>query len=343
MGYNGREFREPYKLGATSNGLGSFGAGEALAASMSSLSVSGADPSSSGSNDAAGQSSVSQSTSSSSVSLARTNLNPHAAEFVPNALKGPSGGSTGQGWDQEKSPGEKQSRLDRTNSSNSNASDDEYRRFCRSKLPDDLMPDFEFGEFVESGEYGEPVGASGVASNSWSGEGVSGSVVPGEQFPYDERVNRNTVRGSTFSPSAGGGGRFGGADGSSSSLGSGFVRPYMPELRSPGQQLNVNRERQVGWSDGSEGGAAFNEWGGSELTFPEDLTTDSVDPVAVLATEFPGFASESLAEIYYATGGDLGLTMEMLTELEVRNKPCMCRVVVDNVVGGSVNCRVDGF
>ncbi|KAG0628977.1 hypothetical protein M758_1G067500 [Ceratodon purpureus] len=332
MGYNGREFREPYKMGATSNGIGSFAAGESLAASMSNLSVTGGDQSTSGSNDAPGQSNLSHSTSSSSLTLARTNLNPHAAEFVPNAFKAPSPGSTESAWDQQKSPGEKEavgSRLNRTNSSNSNASDDEYRRFCRSQLPDDLMPDFDFGDFVESTDYEEPAsldvqpGRSAMSTN-WAGGGV-GNIIHGDHFSYDDRVNQNSVRPTTYSPSAAAAARFGGSEGSSSSLGTGFVRPYMPELRSPGQQMNVNRERQPAWTDSNETGNALNEWGGSELTFPEDLTPEVIDPIAVLANEFPGFASESLAEIYYANGGDLALTMDMLTELELQNEGAMAK------------------
>lgn len=334
MGYNGREFRESLKMGVTSNGLGSFAADEGLAVSMSNLSVTGGDQSTSASNDQSpllsssqSQSNLSRSTSTSSPSLTvgRTNLNPNAAEFVPNAFKAPS--SVGKPWEQQKSStvGEKEtvgSRLDRTNSSNSNASDDEYRRFCRSQLPDDLMPDFDFGDFVESttADYEEPAsldvqGRSPMPTNNWVGGSV-GNARQGEHFIYDDRVSQNTTV--TYSPSAAA--RYGVAEGSTST---GFVRPYMLELRGSQQVNVVNRDgRQPGWTDGNETGTAFTEWGGSDLTFPEDLA-EVIDPVAVLAAEFPGFASESLADIYYANGGDLALTMDMLTELEVRNKPLL--------------------
>lgn len=351
MGYNGREFREPYRLGATSNGVGSVAGGESVIGRMSNLSVSAGDQGSSGTSDTPGYSSnqspmlpssqsqptLSQSTSSSSLSLARTNLNPNAAEFVPKASKAPSGGAAEPSWDEQKSPdlADKEtagSRLDRTNSSNSNASDDEYRRFCRSQLPDDLMPDFDLGDFVESTEYEggasiDVAGRSGM-STSWGGGGA-GNV---EHFGYDDRVSQSAVRGSAYSPPGAGGGRYGGAEGSSSSMGGGFARPYLPELRSPAQQVSVNRERQPAWTDGNEPGTSFGEWSGSDLTFPEDLT-EVVDPVAVLATEFPGFASESLAEIYYANGGDLGLTLDMLGELEVGNRSSL-----ETFCGGHGRC-----
>lgn len=46
-------------------------------------------------------------------------------------------------------------------------------------------------------------------------------------------------------------------------------------------------------------------------------TEAAVDPIQLLAHEFPGFAVESLADILRANGGDLGLTIEMLIQLEV--------------------------
>ncbi|GFQ04915.1 polyadenylate-binding protein-interacting protein 7 [Phtheirospermum japonicum] len=42
-----------------------------------------------------------------------------------------------------------------------------------------------------------------------------------------------------------------------------------------------------------------------------------VNPVEFLASQFPGFAAESLAEVYFANAGDLNLTIEMLTQLEI--------------------------
>jgi hypothetical protein len=97
-----------------------------------------------------------------------------------------------------------------------------------------------------------------------------------------------------------------------------FVRPYLPELRSSlQQQILANQERQAPglWTDNSETAGSFSDWGVGEQAFPDDL--GEIDPINLLTAEFPGFASESLAEIYYANGGDLSLTMEMLTELEV--------------------------
>ncbi|KAJ0090128.1 hypothetical protein Patl1_13742 [Pistacia atlantica] len=43
-----------------------------------------------------------------------------------------------------------------------------------------------------------------------------------------------------------------------------------------------------------------------------------MNPVEFLASQFPGFAAESLAEVYFANGCDLNLTIEMLTQLELQ-------------------------
>ncbi|KAJ0260229.1 Smr domain-containing protein [Hirschfeldia incana] len=43
-----------------------------------------------------------------------------------------------------------------------------------------------------------------------------------------------------------------------------------------------------------------------------------VDPVDFLASQFPGFAAESLAQVYFANGCDLRSTIEMLTQLELQ-------------------------
>ncbi|XP_027368914.1 polyadenylate-binding protein-interacting protein 7-like isoform X2 [Abrus precatorius] len=52
----------------------------------------------------------------------------------------------------------------------------------------------------------------------------------------------------------------------------------------------------------------------------ENAIVDDTDlnPLEFLVSLFPGFASESLAEVYFANGCDLHLTIEMLTQLEIQ-------------------------
>lgn len=45
------------------------------------------------------------------------------------------------------------------------------------------------------------------------------------------------------------------------------------------------------------------------------------DPMRTLTLEFPGYSAESLMDIFLANGSDLGRTVEMLTQLEVRGLP----------------------
>ncbi|KAK6129553.1 hypothetical protein DH2020_036711 [Rehmannia glutinosa] len=48
------------------------------------------------------------------------------------------------------------------------------------------------------------------------------------------------------------------------------------------------------------------------------MDNSDVSPLEFLASQFPGFAAESLAEVYFANAGDLNLTIEMLTQLELQ-------------------------
>lgn len=45
---------------------------------------------------------------------------------------------------------------------------------------------------------------------------------------------------------------------------------------------------------------------------------EGVDPLELLVNQFPGFAAQSLADILAANGGDVMLTFEMLTQLELQ-------------------------
>lgn len=84
--------------------------------------------------------------------------------------------------------------------------------------------------------------------------------------------------------------------------------------------LSSNLDRQA-TSDNSEAGFS-NELTG-ERSFLESMR--EIDPIDLLVNEFPGFAAESLADIFSASGGDLSLTIEMLTQLELQEDPCPAR------------------
>ncbi|XP_042508805.1 polyadenylate-binding protein-interacting protein 7-like isoform X2 [Macadamia integrifolia] len=76
---------------------------------------------------------------------------------------------------------------------------------------------------------------------------------------------------------------------------------------------------------GSKGRDGFTYNVNPIAEFPNDTLNENgvledinINPVEFLASQFPGFAAESLAEVYYANGCDLNLTIEMLTQLELQ-------------------------
>ncbi|KAJ0706451.1 putative polyadenylate-binding protein-interacting protein/7, CUE [Helianthus annuus] len=67
-----------------------------------------------------------------------------------------------------------------------------------------------------------------------------------------------------------------------------------------------------------------------DLFNEQQMEGTDVNSFEFLASQFPGFAAESLAEVYYANGCDLNLTIEMLTQLELQ---------VDNGLNPNLNAR----
>ncbi|KAI3846684.1 hypothetical protein MKX03_029147 [Papaver bracteatum] len=212
-----------------------------------------------------------------------TNLNPNAAEFVPFALRS-SPGSTSAGevvtTPKPETPGTSgKAVLDR---SESTVSDEEALQYWRRQLPDDITPDFNFAGDEE---------LQGPASLAFS----SLSLLDGSEA-------------SMFSGSTGGG-QILMEDQSSA----GFLN--LPP--NPWDKQNVSNN-QLGI--GKEG-FQFNGNGGylnDMLSENPGFDGSEVNPVEYLALQFPGFAAESLAEVYYANGCDMNLTVEMLAQLELQ-------------------------
>ncbi|GER35360.1 small MutS related domain-containing family protein [Striga asiatica] len=68
----------------------------------------------------------------------------------------------------------------------------------------------------------------------------------------------------------------------------------------------------------------YSYYGNSRVDFCTDVSNEQLmmenedlNPIVFLASRFPGFSAESLMEVYFANGGDLNPTIEMLTQLEV--------------------------
>ncbi|XP_042485803.1 polyadenylate-binding protein-interacting protein 7-like isoform X2 [Macadamia integrifolia] len=214
-----------------------------------------------------------------------TSLNPNAAEFIPFALRSSSGnlGSAEVTARLDASETSGKTVLHRSESTVSNNSDDEVHQYWRRQLPDDITPDFKFmGEDESQGP--ESLTISSLSINDGS----------------------DTSRFSL-------------------STGSGQILGKPHEL-SPHAFLNfptgfINGDQHLG----SKGRDEFTYNGNPGSGFINDtlnehgfLEDNDVNPGEFLASQFPGFAAESLAEVYYANGCDLNLTIEMLTQLELQ-------------------------
>ncbi|KAF6146605.1 hypothetical protein GIB67_008891 [Kingdonia uniflora] len=222
----------------------------------------------------------------------KTTLNPHAAEFVPSILRSspgsPSIGDLPARSDASGTSGK--AVLGRSESTVSNNSDEETHQYWCRQLPDDITPDF---KFIEDNE----------------------SQVP-EDLPF---ANLSINGGSENS-------RFLASRGSGSHM---YSKPH--ELSSPsymGEQPSAmfpnlptnpwDKRVENGDQHVSNGRDVLSYNGNSGTEFLNEMFVDDsqVNPVDFLSSQFPGFAAESLADVYYSNDCDLNSTIEMLIQLE---------------------------
>lgn len=243
-----------------------------------------------------------------------TALNPNAAEFIPFALRAsPVGSSSVPDLAERYSASGTLGKavLDRTESSVSNNSDDEARQFWRHQLPDDITPDFKSMGEDENLSLGN-ISLAGLSLHDDSEASLFAATTGNEYLLNNQQdSNLNHFNGSQFSDKF----RFStasyGEDPSSASLFQISNKSWQkPVLNS---NLPVGNERHLPYHGNSGRGLAMDVL--SEQTTMDE--SDTLNPVDFLALQFPGFAAESLAEVYFANGGDLNLTVEMLTQLEV--------------------------
>ncbi|KAK8490303.1 hypothetical protein V6N12_012438 [Hibiscus sabdariffa] len=244
-----------------------------------------------------------------------TTLNPNAAEFVPFSLRSPSSSGSIRAaaatatFANSGSLGK--SALDRSGSSVSNNSDDEAHQFWRHQLPDDITPDFKVineddSQGIETGD----LYLEGLSLH----DGSNVSRIPaGSGYLFDDQqellhhygngsnMAENVISSSSF-----------GEDPISASFLNLPLKPWDKQL--------VNNDQPIG--NGREG-QPYN--GNSRHAFVSDILGEhtnmddtEMSHVEFLASQFPGFAAESLAEVYFANGCDLNLTIEMLTQLELQ-------------------------
>ncbi|CAH2060846.1 unnamed protein product [Thlaspi arvense] len=251
-----------------------------------------------------------------SSSIKPTTLNPHAAEFVPFTLRSPSSGATTSNLDLTSrllasSSYVGKAVLDRSESSASHHSDEEARQFWSHQLPDDITPDFKFMT-QDDNSYGS--GSLSLASLSlYEANEVekfpSASGGGGYSFSDQSGLASHNANGNNLSEKS----RY-----PVSSFGEDPQRPSFMHLSPKPWDKQIMNAEQLLWNDSER-----NPFGGSSRQYINDMITENptigeieVNPVEFLASQFPGFAAESLAEVYFANGCDLHLTVEMLTQLE---------------------------
>ncbi|KAF9662283.1 hypothetical protein SADUNF_Sadunf18G0036900 [Salix dunnii] len=247
-----------------------------------------------------------------------TALNPNAAEFVPFSLRPPSSpsGSTSNTTDAATrfatSGTVGKSVLDRSESSVSNASDDEAHQFWRHQLPDDITPDFK----VMSEDESQGLGGLSLAGLSlhdssevprFNASSRSGYVLTEQPEPSPHHIN-----GSSFGEKM----RYAfasyGEDPTSASFLNLPTKPWDQQIANSDQVLSNGRE--VHQYNGNSRHGFRNEILGEHAIVDDN----EINPLEFLASQFPGFAAESLVEVYFAHGCDLNLTVEMLTQLELQ-------------------------
>ncbi|CAA2988935.1 Hypothetical predicted protein [Olea europaea subsp. europaea] len=208
-------------------------------------------------------------------------LNPNAAEFIPFSLRSSAGGTSVDEVSKYATPSGStpgKAVLDRSESSVPNDSDEEAHQYWDHQLPDDITPDFK----VMGGD--DTQGINGLSFSSLSLNDISES---------------SRFSASTEYPSPTG---------------------FQHSLPQPWDKQIVNDDLLLG---NVHEGPQYN--GNSIHAFLSDMSNEQIlldntdaNPIDFLASQFRGFAAESLAEVYFASGGDLNLTIEMLTQLELQ-------------------------
>ncbi|GMN63318.1 hypothetical protein TIFTF001_032395 [Ficus carica] len=236
-----------------------------------------------------------------------TRLNPNAAEFIPSALRSSPSGSTSAVnaasiFSSSGTLGK--AVLDRSESSVSNNSDDEAHQYWRRQLPDDITPDFK----VMGEDESQVLGNLSVAGLSLHDDNEAIRFSPSTGSGYF--LNEAHVNGNSFSEKLRISGSTYGEDLSSGSFLHMSTQPWDKQIVNNNQLVSNGQEGLP--YDGISRHGFVNDMLG-EHAVAED--TD-INPLEFLASQFPGFAAESLAEVYFANACDLNLTIEMLIQLE---------------------------
>ncbi|GFY95181.1 hypothetical protein Acr_10g0005660 [Actinidia rufa] len=236
-------------------------------------------------------------------------LNPNAAEFIPSALRSSSGSTstadvpTSLGTSATGTGTLGKTVLDRSGSSISNNSDEEAHKYWRHQLPDDITPDFNItGEDNSEGIHSIHFSALYLHDSNEISR-FSASTGSGSILKERHELSSHGSNGSSIASVSSG------EDTSSANLLLHFpTKPRCKLIGNNNQLLTTIRDRPN--YDGNPRHGLLNE--------PAVAENMEMNPLDFLALQFPGFATASLAEVYFANGSDLNLTIEMLNQLELQ-------------------------
>lgn len=244
-----------------------------------------------------------------------TTLNPNAAEFIPFSLRSPVSGTTSSvdATTRLSAVGTLgKAVLDRTESSISNNSDDEVHQFWRCQLPDDITPDFKvMGEDESQG-----LGDLSLAGLSIHDDNEASRFPSSKGSKYiineQEEISQQHINGNSFADKLGFSNSSYREDPSSASFLNALAKPWGRPVGNADQRIISSGQEGLTYDDNSTHGFLNDVLAENAIVDDTDL-----NPLEFLASLFPGFAAEGLAEAYFANGCDLHLTTEMLNQLEV--------------------------
>ncbi|KAF7830402.1 pentatricopeptide repeat-containing protein [Senna tora] len=244
-------------------------------------------------------------------------LNPNAAEFIPFSLRSSSSGtrsaSSADATARFSTTGSLgKSVLDRSESSILSNPDEEAHQYWQCQLPDDITPDFKvMGE--DDSQSLNNLSITGLSIHD-DNEASRLTSYKGSNYIFNEQqeLSQQHLNGDSFVDNF----RFSnstyGEDPSSASFLNPLSKPWDRQIENTNQYASIGREGLT-YDDNSRHGLL------NDALVEQALVDDiDVNPLEFLASQFPGFAAESLTEVYFANGCDLNLTIEMLTQLELQ-------------------------
>ncbi|KAJ8464236.1 hypothetical protein OPV22_026788 [Ensete ventricosum] len=231
-----------------------------------------------------------------------TTLNPSAAEFVPSALKYTYGIPKSAESTKFDLPGSsRKAVLDRTGSNTSNNSDDEIHQYWRDQLPDDITPDF---EVIGEEELHEPshLTLAGLSIHDGVEQSKISALATGQTLNMRQDLSSPTTDIGNM-----------GYPGSVNTKQQASVASMISASTMKGKSFIGEQHAKVIY-DGDLNADSVGNLMGDNVFLQNSIT----DPIEYLSSQFPGFAVQSLSDVYYANGCDLNLTIEILTQLELQ-------------------------